>query len=124
MQCEEADIKNVLKAKILKNQEEAFNILPTIIKKYGRFSYKRFAIWLLNNTVDGYYNHISYNIEGFIHKDSKTYIKIFWQLDNADGEEVVEMPKPYNSAKVEINTNLHFYVDSDDIYQAIINLKF
>lgn len=105
---------------VSKSQGHAFAMLPAIIKQFGKFN-----IWLNNNSVvDGYSNHIDYHIVGFTHKDDKTYIQIFWQLDNADGEELVEMPKPYDSAKVEINANLYFYIDSDDIYQAIKNLKF
>ena len=125
MKCNKDTNKEYIKSEIAKGQPEAFAILPTILIQYGRFSYKRLSIWLLNDDiVDGYYKHIDYYIEGFIHKEGKTYVKVSWQLDNADGEEVVEMPKPYNSAKVEVNANLYFYVDSDDIYQAIKNLKF
>ena len=112
--------KDYIVKEISKSQRNAFDILPVIIKQCGKSN-----IWLNNNSVvDGYSNHIDYHIVGFTHKDNKTYIQIFWQLDNADGEELVEIPKPYDSAKVEINANLYFYVDSDDIYQAIKNLKF
>lgn len=112
--------KDYIIEEISKSQGNAFDILPMIIKQSGKFN-----IWLNNNSiVDGYSNHIDYHIVGFTYKDNKTYIQIFWQLDNADGEELVEIPKPHDSAKVEINANLYFYVDSDDIYQAIKNLKF
>lgn len=112
--------KDYIVKEISKSQRNAFDILPVIIKQCGKSN-----IWLNNNSVvDGYSNHIDYHIVGFTHKDNKTYIQLFWQLDNADGEELVEMPGPYSSVKVEINANLYFYVDSDDIYLAIKNLKF
>lgn len=117
--------KDYIIKEVLKSQGSAFDMLPAIIKQYGKFNHNKYSIWLDNNSiVDGYSNRIDYHIVGFTYKDNKTYIQIFWQLDNADGEEVVEMPKPYDSVKVEINANLYFYVDSDDIYQAIKNLKF
>ena len=59
-----------------------------------------------------------------IYKENKPFVNISWQLDNADGEEFIEIPKPYDSVKITINPKLYFYIDSDDIYQAIKNLKF
>lgn len=115
--------KDYIKTEITKGKVNAFNILPLIVKQYGKFNHNKYYMWL-DSAVDGYYNHIDYHIEGFTYEDNKIYIQIFWQLDNADGKELVEMPKPYDNAKVEINANLYFYVDSDDIYQAIKNLKF
>ena len=124
MKCNKDSNKEYIKSKINKSKVDAFEVLPTLLKQYGKFSYKRYSIWLDNDSIiDGYDNHIDYFIEGFTHQDTKTYIKVCWQLDNADGESLVEMPGPHSNAKVEINTNLYFYVDSDDIYQAIKNLK-
>lgn len=122
MKCSD---KDYIKREIAKGETNAFAVLPTLLKEYGKFSYNRYSMWLDNNSViDGYYSRIDYHIEGFVLKDNKVYVKVFWQLDNADGEELVEIPKSYDSAKVEINANLYFYVDSDYIYQAIKNLKF
>ena len=125
MKCNEDTNKEYIKRRISKSKSDAFDVLPTLLIQYGKFAYKTYSMWLDNNSIiDGYHNHIDYTIEGFARLDNKTYVKINWQLDNADGEALVEMPGPHSSAKVEINTNLYFYVDSDDIYQAIKNLKF
>ena len=125
MKCNEDINKEYIKRRISKGQPDAFDVLPTLIIQYDKYSYNRHSIWLDNNgIIDGYHNHIDYFIEGFVHQGNKTYVKINWQLDNADGEALIEMPGPYSSVKVEINANLYFYVDSDDIYLAIKNLKF
>lgn len=125
MKCSEDTNKEYIKRRISKGKSDAFDVLPTLLIQYGRFSYKTHSMWLDNDSViDGYHNHVDYTIEGFARRDNRTYVKISWQLDNADGESLVEMPEPYSSAKVEINANLYFYVDSDDIYQSIKNLEF
>jgi hypothetical protein len=125
MKCNEDTNKEYIKRRISKGKSDAFDVLPTLLTQYGRFSYKSYSMWLNNDSViDGYHNHIDYIIEGFVQRNNRTYVKVSWQLDNADGESLVEMPGSYSSAKVEINANLYFYVDSDDIYQAIKNLKF
>lgn len=117
--------KDYIIKEISKSQINAFDILPTIIKHFGKYNDNEYSIWLNNdNIVDGYNNRIDYFIRGFIYKNNTVYVSIFWQLDNADGKKVIEIPKPYDSVKVEINANLYFYVDSDDIYQAIKNLEF
>lgn len=125
MKCNEESNKEYIKGRISKGKPDAFDVLPTLLKQCGKFSYKTYSMWLDNHSViDGYYNYVDYVIEGFAQQGNRTYVKVSWQLDNADGEELVEMPGPYDSVKVEINANLYFYVDSDDIYQAIKNLKF
>ena len=125
MKCNENTNKEYIKERINKSKSDAFDVLPVLLIQYGRFSYKSHSMWLDNDSViDGYHNHIDYIIEGFVQLDNRTYVKVSWQLDNADGESLVEIPGPYSSAKVEINANLYFYVDSDDIYIAIKNLKF
>ena len=117
--------KDYIKKEITKGQVSAFDILPTIIKQYGKYDYTRYSICLdIDSIVDGYNNNIDYHIEGFIYKENKPFVNISWQLDNADGEEFIEIPKPYDSVKITINPKLYFYIDSDDIYQAIKNLKF
>lgn len=125
MKCNEDINKEYIKRRISKDKSDAFDVLPTLLIQYGKFVYKTYSMWLNDDSViDGYHNHVSYVIEGFGHRDNRTYVKVSWQLDNADGEELVELPGPYSSAKVEINANLYFYVDSDDIYLAIKNLEF
>ena len=125
MKCNENTNKEYIKERINKSKSDAFDVLPVLLIQYGRFSYKSHSMWLDNDSViDGYHNHIDYIIEGFVQLDNRTYVKVSWQLDNAGGESLVEIPGPYSSAKVEINANLYFYVDSDDIYIAIKNLKF
>ena len=125
MKCNENTNKEYIKERINKSKSDAFDVLPVLLIQYGRFSYKSHSMRLDNDSViDGYHNHIDYIIEGFVQLDNRTYVKVSWQLDNADGESLVEIPGPYSSAKVEINANLYFYVDSDDIYIAIKNLKF
>lgn len=122
MKCNEDKVdRNYIINKIENSQSGAFDILPTIIKQYG----KRGSIWLDNDDIiDGYSRHIDYHIEGFSYNKDKTYVKIYWQFGNADGEESIELPRPYGSAKVTINDNLYFYVQSDNIYEAIKNLEF
>ena len=121
MKCNTDDIKK----DIIKGHVNAFAVLPTIIKQYGKYNDNKYSIWLNNDSiVDSYNNRIDYYIAGFIYKNNKVYMSIFWQLDNADGESLVEIPKPYDSVKIEINPRLYFYVDSDDVYQAIKNLEF
>ena len=125
MKCNEDTNKEYIKRRISKGKSDAFDVLPTLLIQYGRFSYKTYSMWLDNDSViDGYDNHVDYTIEGFTQRDNRTYVKVSWQLDNADGEELVEMPAPHSSTMVEINANLYFYVDSDDIYLAIKNLEF
>lgn len=126
MKCNETKVdRGYIINKIEDSQSGAFAILPTILKEYGKCRYKRYSIWLDNeDIIDGYSRHVDYHIEGFSCYKDKTYVNIYWQFDNADGEEVIELPKPYGSAKVTINDDLYFYVQSDDIYEAIKNLEF
>lgn len=125
MKCNEDTNKEYIKRRISKGKSDAFDVLPTLLIQYGKFSRTTYTMWLDNESIiDGYHNHVDYTIEGFVQRDNRTYVKVSWQLDNADGESLVEMPGPYSSAIVEINANLYFYVDSDDIYLAIKNLKF
>lgn len=125
MKCNEDTNKEYIKRRISKGKSDAFDVLPTLLIQYGKFSRTTYSMWLDNESIiDGYHNHVDYTIEGFTQRDNRTYVKISWQLDNADGESLVEIQGPHNSAKVEINANLYFYVDSDDIYLAIKNLKF
>lgn len=126
MKCNSTSVdKNYINNKINHSQSGAFAILPTILKEYGKSSYKRYSIGLDNDAIiDGYSRHIDYHIEGFSCYKDKTYVKIYWQFENADGEELIELPKPYGSVKVTINDDLYFYVQSDDIYEAIKNLEF
>lgn len=125
MKCNEDTNKEYIKRRISKGKSDAFDVLPTLLIQYGKFSRTTYTMWLDNESIiDGYHNHVDYTIEGFVQRDNRTYVKVSWQLDNADGESLVEMPGPHSSAIVEINANLYFYVDSDDIYLAIKNLKF
>lgn len=116
--------KDYIKREIEKGETNAFAVLPTLLKEYGKFSYNRYSMWLDNNSIiDGYYSRIDYHIEGFVLKDNKVYVKVFWQLDNADGEELVELHE-LKDIKVTINPTTHFYIYSFDIYHAIKNLEF
>lgn len=115
-----------IKEEISKSQTKAFEILPTIITTYGKqLNDKSYSLYLDPDSVlDGYNNRIDWYLEGFKYRDNKVYMVVSWSLDNADGQEIVEIPKPYNSTKISINDRLYFYIDFDDIYQAIKNLKF
>lgn len=125
MKCNEDTSKEYIKRRISKGKPNAFDVLPALLIQYGKFSRTTYSMWLDNESIiDGYHNHVDYTIEGFVQRNNRTYVKVSWQLDNADGESLVEIPGPHSSAKVEINANLYFYVDSDDIYLAIKNLKF